>query len=131
MRCLRRCSIAAVAAVSLLLMMAPVLPALAQSNDNAGNDTPELVPVVIWTIVIVLLVLAVAALGYLFRRENGLDHPLTAPPIDPIAGMESHDTTRDAAGRPLPEHVLAEHAAARHDDATEQAELLVRRGHED
>ncbi len=128
MRSMRRCLMLAVAAALMVFGALPILPALAQSGSaGSPGDTPELVPVAAWTVVLVVLALLVTSVGYLYRRQQGMDRPLLAPPLDASAGHGSEDETRDASGHDVPEHVLEEHAAAQHDDATEQAELLHRR----
>jgi hypothetical protein len=120
----RHIQLAAAAALTLAAAL-PALPALAQSNASAGaSDTPDLVPVAVWTVVLALLAVLVTSVGYLYRRKQGMDRPLQAPPLDATAGHGSEDETRDAAGHAISGHVLAEHAAAQHDDATEQAQLL-------
>ncbi len=105
-----------------LFSLAGATAAHAQSSGGSSGFT-DLVPVAVWTIIIVAITLAVVSVGYLYRRARGLDEPRPEVPIPPLLEVEppSH---LDAAGQPLPEHVIHEHAAARHDDATEQAELL-------
>jgi hypothetical protein len=82
--------------------------------------------VVLWTIVIVTIGLLVVSIGYLYRRERGLNRPLKEPPIPTAAAIEAHDISRDAAGEPLPAHVL-EHSPVPHDDATEMAKQVAAR----
>jgi hypothetical protein len=101
-------------------------PALAQTSAGSGDGTPDLVPVVLWTCVAVIIALLAVSIGYLYRRERGLNTPLSEPPIPTAAALEAHDVSRDAAGHPLPEHVL-EHTQVLHDDATEQAKLATAR----
>ncbi len=105
-----------------LLSLAGATAVHAQSSGGS-SDFSDLVPVAVWTAVVVVVALAVVSVGYLYRRARGLDEPRPEVPIPPLLETEppSH---LDAAGHPLPEHVIHEHAAARHDDATEQAELL-------
>ncbi len=52
------------------------------------------------------------------------------PPIPPdaLAAQLGLEPPRGAAGQPLTEHEVIEHAAAGHDDATEQAALLHGQG---
>jgi len=94
----------------------------AQSSGGSSGFT-DLVPVAVWTIVVVALALSVVSVAYLYRRARGLDEPRPNVPIPPF-GEIAGDAHLDAAGHALPEHVVHEHAAAGHDDATEQAELL-------
>lgn len=112
----------AVAAGALAL---PALPALAQTpNASTGSTFTNLVPVIIWTVVIALLAMSVLSVGYLYRRKTGQ----TVQYPNPDMTEPGHaDPRRDAAGQPVPEHVLEEHAAGQHDDATEQAEQLYAR----
>jgi len=125
MRSPRRDLSVSVVAVSAAGLALPAISVFAQSST--GTDTsgfPDLLPVAVWTVVTIVLALLVASMGYLYRRQRGMDHPLQMPPIAAAAAESSHDETRDAAGDPLPEHVVEEHAADAHDDATEQAKLL-------
>jgi hypothetical protein len=120
MRILRR-----FAALSAALLAAlAVAPVFAQTTADGGS--PDLVPVAVWTLVAVIIALGVVAVGYLYRRERGLNRPLKMPPIpaDALAAQMGLDPPHGAAGQPLSEHVVVEHAAAGHDDATEQAALL-------
>lgn len=129
MRSMRCCLLLAAAAALTVFGALPILPALAQSSPTgSASGTPDLVPVAAWTAILVVLTLLVTSVGYLYRRQQGMDRPLQAPPLDASAGHGSEDESRDASGHTLPEHVLEEHAMAQHDDATEQAELLHQRG---
>jgi hypothetical protein len=94
----------------------------AQSSGGSSGFT-DLVPVALWTLVVAVIGLSLVSVGYLYRRARGLDEPRPEVPIPPLVEAEA-PSHLDAAGQPLPEHVVHEHAAARHDDATEQAELL-------
>lgn len=125
MQLLKRWLPRATLALAVAALALPAWPALAQTSDASNNGGfTSLVPVVIWTIVIALVVLGVATIGYLYRRDRGMDTPLANPDmIDDTHG----DPHRDAAGNIVPEHALAGHARGRHDDATEQAERLVER----
>lgn len=121
----RRTLLTALASIGGALAL-PALPALAQTSGGSANNGgfTDLVPVAIWTIVIALLTLGVATLGYLYRRDRGMDTPLPNPDmIDDTHG----DPHRDAAGNVVPEHALAGHARGLHSDSTEQAERLVER----
>jgi len=97
-------------------------PAWAQTPS--GGSSSDLVPVVLWTLVTIAVGLGIVSVGYLYRRERGLNKPLVEPPIPAAAEVEAHDVTRDAAGHELPPHAF-EHAVGLHDDSTEQAEHLV------
>jgi len=94
----------------------------AQTSGGSSGFT-DLVPVALWTLVIVVIALSVVTVAYLYRRARGLDEPRPNVPIPPF-GEVADDSHLDAAGHALPEHVVHEHAASGHDDATEQAELL-------
>lgn len=102
--------------------LAAASAAHAQSSGGSGGF-PDLVPVAVWTIVVAAIALSVVSVAYLYRRARGLDEPRPNVPIPPFVEV-ADDSHLDAAGHPLPEHVVHEHAAAGHDDATEQAELL-------
>lgn len=123
-----RWSLVLPAAALAAVLALPALPALAQSNSGGGSEFPDLVPVAIWTLVAIVIALLAVSIGYLYRREQGMDRPLHPPPVDAFGVMERHDESRDTAGQPLPEHVVAAHAEGQHDDATEQARLLHERG---
>jgi hypothetical protein len=101
-----------------------VAPAWAQTASGGG--APDLVPVVLWTLVTAGAGLGIVSIGYLYRRERGMNRPLVEPPIPSAAEVEAHDVTRDAAGQELPPHTFA-HATGLHADSTEQAEHLVQR----
>jgi len=73
------------------------MPALAQSVP-ATNDETNLVPVVIWTCVAAVLAMLVVSVGYLYRRERGLDHPLSEPPVPPAEAADEHDAAHAAGG---------------------------------
>lgn len=111
-----------------LLAALPIAPAFAQTASGGG--TPDLVPVAVWTAVAVIIGLGVVSVGYLYRRERGINRPLTMPPIPPeaLVAQMGLDPLHGAAGQPLTEHEVVEHAAAGHDDATEQAALLHGQG---
>jgi len=104
-----------------LLSLASASGVSAQSQGGSG-DVSDLVPVVLWTVVVAVLGLSAVSVAYLYRRARGIDEPRASVPIPPFG--ESDESHLDTAGQPLPEHVVHEHAAAHHDDATEQAELL-------
>ena len=125
MRSFRRWTLPATLAAAAALAL-PALPALAQTSGGSNNNGgfTDLVPVVLWTTVIALLVLGVATIGYLYRRDRGMVAPMPNPDmIDDQHG----DPHRDAAGNIVPEHALAGHARGLHADSTEQAERLVER----
>lgn len=125
MRLFRRCTLPATLAAGVALAL-PALPALAQTSGGSSNNGgfTDLVPVVIWTTVIALLVLGVATIGYLYRRDRGMVTPMPDPDM---IDDEHGDPHRDAAGNIVPEHALAGHARGLHADSTEQAERLVER----
>jgi hypothetical protein len=92
-------------------------------SQGGGSEFTNLVPVALWTLIVAVLGLSLVSVAYLYRRARGLDEPRPAVPIPPF-GEAADDSHMDASGHPLPEHVVHEHAAGGHDDATEQAELL-------
>jgi len=119
-----RCRFLRAAAVSGigLISLAGAGSAYAQSQGGT-SDFSDLVPVVLWTLVAAVIAMSVVSVAYLYRRARGLDEPRPTVPIPPFSET-ADDSHLGAAGQPLPEHVVHEHAAAGHDDATEQAELL-------
>jgi hypothetical protein len=120
-----------VAAVLLAALVAalPAWPALAQSGPSDSGGVPDLLPVVLWTVVAAVIGLSAVGVGYLYRRQKGIDKPLRMPPIpaDALAVQLGDDPLRGAAGQPLSPHEVVEHAAAGHDDETDQAALLHER----
>jgi hypothetical protein len=126
MQLITRRFVTAALAASAGVFALPLLPALAQTSSGSSDSGgfTDLVPVMIWTTVIALLTLGVATIGYMYRRDRGMDTPLP----DPMMIDDEHgDPHRDAAGNIVPEHAIAAHARGLHDDSTEQAERLVER----
>ena len=129
MRSLRRFMLLLATAGVAVPFTLPASRAFAQTVNTGNSDFPDLVPVAIWTGVAAVIGLTVVSIGYLYRREQGMDRPLRMPPVEEFDVMERHDETRDAEGRPLPAHVIDVHSDAHHDDATERAQLLHERRH--
>lgn len=75
---------------SIFLAMSPqVLPVAAEQNGG-GNNQPNLVPVVIWTLVLALATMLIFSLGYLYRRTRGEEDELIPKTIDPYYLQEGH-----------------------------------------
>jgi hypothetical protein len=77
----------ATAAPLLAIVGLPAAHALAQTGNTTGGSSTDLVAVALWTIVGVALLLLVATLGYLYRREHGMDEPRPEVPI-PFSGED-------------------------------------------
>lgn len=129
MRSLRRFMLLLATAGVAVPFTLPTSRAFAQTVNTGNSDFPDLVPVAIWTGVAAVIGLTVVSIGYLYRREQGMDRPLRMPPVEEFDVMERRDKSRDAEGQPLPDHVIDEHSEAHHDDATERAQLLHERRH--
>jgi hypothetical protein len=68
-----------------------------------------------------VLVLLLTSVGYLYRRQRGLDHPLHPPPIGADLEHGTVDQLEPTAGHPVTPHALLEHAVSGASDAVEQA----------
>ncbi|MHB8575149.1 MAG: hypothetical protein ACYDCQ_07430 [Dehalococcoidia bacterium] len=97
--------------------------ASAQSGGATPADFPNLVPVVVWTAVFAVLALLLTSVGYLYRRQHGMDHPLHAPPIgaEDEHGHGASDPLVPTAGHEVTPHERFEHAGSGASDAIEQA----------
>ena len=132
MRSVLRPVVIAVAGAVGAALAGPAGLALAQSaGGNGASDFPDLVPVAIWTGVAIVLALLLTSVGYLYRRQRGLDHPLRPPPID--ANLDHDHGTVDplepTAGHAVTPHALIEHTGTGASDAVEQAAAAHDRPH--
>jgi hypothetical protein len=118
---LRQCRAALVLATAGGLAMAGG-PVYAQTPaDSGAGGFSDLLPVVLWTVVTVIVALAVVSIGYLYRRRRGLTHSLPAVPV-PIAIVHPEAETEERV--PITAHDVEGHAVVAHADAVEQAALL-------
>ena len=111
-------------ALSAFGLALPLAAASAQTPNAAPpSDFPNLVPVVIWTAVFVTLSLLLTSVGYLYRRQRGMDHPLHAPAIDIEAdhGHGGENPLGTTAGYSVTPHELLDHATSDASDAVTQA----------
>jgi len=74
-----------VAAPLVAIAGVPAGSAFAQTGSASSDSSTDLVAVALWTIVGVSLLLLAATLGYLYRREHGMDEPRPEVPI-PFSG---------------------------------------------
>jgi hypothetical protein len=89
---------------------AALLPGAALAQESAFS--PDRDGVMIWTTIACVLALAACAIGYAWRRMQGMDHP-TPDELEMMGGHGHDDQDEHAAVHPHPE---AEHtpAAAHH-----------------
>jgi ABC-type nickel/cobalt efflux system permease component RcnA len=102
-RSLRR--IAALAGVTIAL-----LPGAALAQDSAIS--PDSDRVMIWTAIVSILALIACAIGYAWRRMQGMDHPTP----DELEMMGAHGHDEHDEHEAVPTHPESEHtpAAAHH-----------------
>jgi len=132
MRFLQRSWIMAGAALLGAGLALPAYSALAQSgSSSSAADFPDLVPVAVWTGVVAIVALLITSVGYLYRRQRGLDHPLHAPPpgVDSGHGHGTEDLLEDTAGHAVTPHEALEHSITGASDAVEQAAVAHDTGH--
>jgi hypothetical protein len=92
-----------IAAGSALLAL---LPAAAFAQDAGGADDRDYVMIV--TGAVIVLSLLACAVGYLYRRERGMDHP--TPDEIEMMGGHGHGHQDEGHGTAVPAHAEAEHA---------------------
>lgn len=75
---------------------AMAIPASAQTSD-AGYSQPNLVPVMIWTLVVALLAMLTLSLGYLYRRARGAQDEVIPKTVEPFNAAAGHEDAHGAA----------------------------------
>jgi len=92
MKSLKPAAMPALVATAAAAMLAS--PAAAQ--QVAGSKQPDLVPVMLWTVVVVALAMLVLSLGYLYRRTRGEPDEVIPRYVEPPPGSEDAVQTHGA-----------------------------------
>lgn len=73
----------------------PLYPVFAQ--QSTVSNQPDLVPVMVWVLVVVLALMAVFGLGYLYRRARGAQDEVIPKTVDPYYQQEGHAEAHSTA----------------------------------